>query len=67
MYGIDWDGPSPADNGTTMVVVPKIDCDLNEEQLVQLRSTIDPLASSDSFGVDIYMKTRDFLAELYND
>lgn len=63
MYGIDFEGPLPSRiyNGETLneisVYVPPVASPLNDSQFNLLRSIVDPLASSSSHGLDIYLNT----------
>ena len=41
--------------------VPESDFTLQEDHLDELRSIVDPLAQSDSYGVDLYQNTLDFV------
>ena len=51
-YGIDVDGPVPSDGGD--VVVPEVSFHLNREDLVGLQQVVDPLATSEEYGIDLY-------------
>lgn len=57
-YGMDWDAPTPSDDGLSTVEVDDIPLCFSEEELLQLHS-IDPLELSSSFGIDIYMRALD--------
>lgn len=60
-YGIDWEGPLPDEaNCQDSVEVPETRCPLNQEQFQELVSTIDPLAPTCSYGIDIYLQTLAF-------
>ena len=65
LYGIDdnvmvnsSDGSGDNNEG---VEVPSINISLTEGQRIQLQSTINPLTTSQEFGVDLYMRTLDIL------
>ena len=65
LYGIDdnvmvnsSDGSRDDNEG---VEVPSINISLTEGQRIQLQSTINPLTTSQEFGVDLYMRTLDIL------
>ena len=65
LYGIDdnvmvnsSDGSGDDNEG---VEVPSINISLTEGQRIQLQSTINPLTTSQEFGVDLYMRTLDIL------
>ena len=72
LYGVDFeddsippdDDPEEAAGG---IVVPTIQVDISDEQIEELKATIDPLSDSDDYGVDIYQRTLDFLNELDSD
>lgn len=70
MYGIDFDGPLPSQiyNGRNFneitIEVPPVASPINDNQLSMLRSTVDPLASSSSYGVDIYLNTVQMVNDL---
>ena len=51
MYGVDFDG----------VVIPANRVNLTDEQIEELKASIDALAESDDHGLDIYQHTVDFL------
>ena len=52
-YGVDEDGPVPADVEAVTVEVLPIDVELDEDTLHQL-SSVDPCQPSDCFGVNVY-------------
>ena len=43
------------------VEVPDTLCELSQEQYGELVDTIDPLRESDSYGIDIYLQTVEFV------
>ena len=51
-FGLDPDAPPAVDAGRT-VVVPDIDCHLNEDRLTRLRQHVDPLSTYESYGMDV--------------
>ena len=55
LYGVDWDGPLPMDDGDS-VVVPTTSVPLCEDNMQQLASQINPLAVSYDFGIDLYLE-----------
>ena len=61
-YGIDVDGPIPTPDGS--VVIPEIEFQVSQRDLVRLQRTIDPLGPSDEYGVDIYCQLITFLNTL---
>ena len=57
-YGIDYDESSstvPHNLEDTSVVIPEWKCPLSDDEIVELRSNVDPSAASDTFGIDIYL------------
>ena len=62
-YGIDYEGPLPSEriDGETWnensVEVPEIACPVSDAQVQQLRTIINPLGASSSYGIDIYVRT----------
>ena len=64
-FGVDWEGPMPHpdDEGVCdTVVVPEIDCPLDSYSFDELDDTIQPLAETTNYGIDLYEKTLDFVA-----
>ena len=70
LYGVDFEDDSippdddPEDAG---VMIPTIQVDISDEQIEDLKATIDPLSNSDDYGLDIYQRTLDFLNGLNSD
>ena len=64
-YGIDWEGPCP-DNETDIdcVTVPRINFHLPPYILRNLYNSVDPLAPSELYGMDIYLICLRLLQEL---
>lgn len=60
LYGVDWDGPLPMDDGDS-VVVPTTSVPLCEDDMQQLASQINPLAVSYDFGIDLYLECLQFI------
>ena len=57
-YGIDWEGPVGVDVDTVEVpetAIP-VGCSLSGIE------NIDPLASSDEYGIDLYLKLLDIIS-----
>ena len=52
-FWLDPDAP-PAVHTDGNIVVPGIDCRLDEETLTRLRHHVDPLSTSDNYGMDLY-------------
>lgn len=57
---IDWEGVvlNNATSATGTVVVPEIECPLDDEALEELQRTVDPVGHSQSCGCDLYMCTK---------
>ena len=63
-YGIDWEGPCPhSETDLDNVTVPRIDVNIPPNILQHLRESIDPLAPSELFGMDIYLICLRWLQE----
>lgn len=61
MYGIDWDGPLPLDENDSVCVLSTT-LPLSDSDVEQLTSLVNPLAFSDNFGVNLYLKCLQFIA-----
>ena len=59
--------PEERDSEDAGIVIPTIQVNLDDDQIEELKATIDPLASSDDHGLDIYQRTLDFLNEIDSD
>lgn len=54
-WGVDWDGPVATENIVeSTVTIPEPSVVLRDIVVSRLRSCIDPLMHSNSFGVDLY-------------
>jgi len=60
-FGVDWDGPSPYDDDDNTVEIPVIEDPISNPDYDLLQQTIDPLANSDSFGIDLFTSTMQFV------
>ena len=70
LYGVDFEDnsiPEERDSEDAGIVIPTIQVNLDDDQIEELKATIDPLASSDDHGLDIYQRTLDFLNEIDSD
>lgn len=70
LYGVDFEDesiPPDDDPENAGVVIPTIQVNISDEQVEELKTTIDPLSDSDDYGLDIYQRTLDFLIELDSD
>ena len=57
-YGVYYDELSSTvfhDLEGTTAVIPKWKCPLSDEEIEELRGNVDPSATSDTFGMDIYL------------
>lgn len=59
MYGVDGDDGAVQDDYT--VHVPPNRFELSEELLMQLRHTVDPLAVSSNYGIELYLQALSFI------
>lgn len=46
------------------IVVPSTTLNLSEEELEELRATVDPLSQSDDYGISLYQETLQFLHDI---
>ena len=60
IYGVEEDGVTPYDDDEG-VEVPPCRLNLSEDQLEELKETVDPLRDSDNFGIDLYERALIFL------
>lgn len=60
--GIDYDGPVPVQNED--VPIPEIPEMLNEQQLAELHSLVNPLQYSDCWGIDLYTQCTETIYEI---
>ena len=61
MYGVDWDGPPSTEDDEQQVTVPSITCPLTDDDLHRMQESINPLAFSSNFGIDLFATTLDFV------
>ena len=61
-YGLDEDGLTSESGGG--VEVPDIRFTLTVQHMSMLLDQVDPLAASDSFGIDLYRQTLEFVADV---
>ena len=54
--GFDPYAPRPDDDGLSTVELESVELDNEEDVLAILTNNIDPLAYSNSFGIDLYME-----------
>ena len=63
-YGIDEDGPVPTDDDNLAVQIPECSYTLSDTDFALLQQTVDPLSSSDDYGIDLYEQTLQFIDRL---
>lgn len=66
MYGIDSDTDDEIEE-TEAVTIPRIQPPIDLQALQALQSSIDPLAASDCYGVDLYLQCLFFINEVLNE
>ena len=59
IYGVDEEGVGSHDEEG--VVIPSVDFQLTEEQFQELQRTVYPLSNSEDFGIDLYVRTLEFI------
>lgn len=62
-YGIEGEGVAngSSDSDEEGVVVPPVCFELTEEQFSLLQRTVNPLSTSEEFGIDLYIQTLEYL------
>ena len=55
LFGIDHDGPTSCEEASDVVVVPPT-CSASQERLIALQQSVDPLQTSDTYGIDLYLE-----------
>lgn len=64
LYGIDWNAPfSTDDDQAEAIEVPAIHNPLAEGDYLELCEVVNPMAQSDSYGLDQYRLTVDFVED----
>ncbi len=61
-YGIDMEGPVPSQGRS--IVVPEVPIRLSSENFAHLQQAVNPLASSDEFGIDLYEQVLQFMSTI---
>ena len=59
-FGIDWNGPMVI-QVQEQVNVPNTPCPLQDEDLEQLKTLVDPMLTCDDYGVVLYIAAREFV------
>ncbi len=54
LFGIDHDSPIPHEESSDVIVVPPT-CTISQERLFELQQSVDPLKTSDVYGIDLYL------------
>ena len=60
-FGVDWDGPLCDEDEANQVQVEPINNPLQNNDYLQLKSTIFPLSDSDCHGIDLYIRVLEFV------
>ena len=65
-YGIGWDGPFPPldEAEDTAIKVPTTECQITDHSFRVLKTYVDPLKESNSYGIDIYMEALSVVSSL---
>ena len=62
LFGIDWNGPIPLlDDDTNVIEVVQTTNPLPQTDFQELQATVSPLTESDCQGVDLFIKTLEFI------
>lgn len=62
-FGIDWDEMCSDEVDDDSVIVPEVRCPLDLATYDRLQQVVDPLAPSDSFGIDLYIHAFRFVQQ----
>ena len=60
-YGTDPDGPIPPDDGLHTVEVNDVDLEFSDDVIMQLANEVNPLETSENFGIDIFQRALTFM------
>lgn len=52
-----------AEDSTAVVTLPRIACPVSDEDYFQLTMEHNPLAQSDAFGIEIYIRVVDYISQ----
>ena len=63
-YGIEDTGNTSVDDDEQGIEVPPIDIRISEQQMEMLQNLVNPLDSSEEFGVDLFESTKAFMGSL---
>ena len=61
LFGVDNEGPLPADLEENRVIVDDVPCPLNEEDEHEFIEQFDPLATCSDYGISIYASAREYV------
>ncbi|KAG5262229.1 hypothetical protein AALO_G00293610 [Alosa alosa] len=61
---IDWEDSGLIADAHSGIVVPRTECPLNDDQIAALEEAVNPTATSESFGWDIYLAALQFSQSL---
>ena len=51
------------EDSTTAITVPRIVCPVSDEDYLQLTMEQNPLAHSDAFGIEIYIRVVEYISQ----
>ena len=61
LFSIDWNGPIALSDDDNIVQVVRTPNPLQEEDFQELQATISPISESDCQGVDLFIRTLEFI------
>lgn len=61
---MEQDTTYPLEEQNTGEGVPEVECMLSDDEMAQLRTTINPTSESRDFGKDIYLSVLHFVEQL---
>ena len=65
-FGIDWNEPTTGeDKNDDKIVLPEVECPIPDDVFEELLQTIEPLAPSTSYGIDIFVATLEFVNTVF--
>lgn len=65
-YGVDWSGPVPSCEDSEEVRVDDLPRILGDADMSLLQSTINPMADSEEYGLDIFSRVAEFVDAFTN-
>ncbi|KAK7128360.1 hypothetical protein R3I94_016815 [Phoxinus phoxinus] len=64
MPNIEWEDSGYSEDPNLGVHVPVLDISLTDDEIAQLKETINPMQHSESYGVDLYLSTVQYVERL---